>query len=89
MRIIDADKLLSDKNISAYPAFRKNLAGISDLKAIVDECETLSIKHVKHGRWKKGMSIFNDNVCSVCNCISRFRTAYCPHCGAKMDAEDE
>lgn len=67
MRLIDADKLLSENNISAYPAFEQNLAGISDLKDIVNECETVDIQPIIHAKWKDAVSIWGFNVCSVCS----------------------
>lgn len=89
MRLIDADKLLYDKNISAYPAFMENLADISDLKDIVNECETVDAQPVVHAKWKDAVSIWGFNVCSECYAVYEHKTNYCPHCGAKMDAGDD
>lgn len=44
----------------------------------------------KHGQWTEYVS--NDEVayvCGNCRCIESKATPFCPHCGAKMELEDE
>lgn len=48
-----------------------------------------SVDPVKHGRWED--ENMDDQVvarCSVCNTWDTTRTSYCPHCGAKMDGDE-
>ena len=49
----------------------------------------------QHGRWlthiinNHGIMKRDGYVANCCKGWNRTRTAYCPHCGAKMDCEDE
>ena len=80
-----------------------NLFGREVMIVSVSELENLpSAQPVRHGRWigypeclKHEGAGYDDVICSVCgemfdimdNDVERF--AYCPHCGAKMDGEQE
>ena len=54
---------------------------------------SLDAEPVKHGKWEMKPDPFGffDEipVCSECGCTTKMRekTKYCPHCGARMDAE--
>ena len=60
---------------------------------IIAEAPTVDAVEVVHARWiVKGQDIF----CSNCNSESGYNawgassfSAYCPHCGAKMDLEEK
>ena len=59
------------------------------------EMNAAEIERVRHGHWKMKedpyMFFSEIPVCSVCGCIPkmRYKTAYCPHCGTKMDEASE
>ena len=46
-----------------------------------------SAEPVRHGRWGCYESHLDGYRCSKCKITHRSCTAYCPNCGAKMDAE--
>lgn len=46
---------------------------------------TADMEPVRRGRWD---AVYCDK-CSVCGGLELGRTNYCPHCGAKMDLENE
>lgn len=59
------------------------------LAEAINAIPAADVEPVRHGRW---VSIFEDPdtlYCSECRrlCFRRFRSNYCPNCGAKMDAE--
>ncbi len=41
MRLIDADELLSEETLAAFPAFGEKLADTTDLRDIVASCKTI------------------------------------------------
>ena len=91
MRLIDGDELLS--TVKSLPwDLRKPSAEISRQLFIETVKEAPTIDPVKHGRWnyhdKKGSFYLNVYICSVCDNSSDEKYAYCPHCGAKMDANE-
>lgn len=96
MRLIDADKIpwtdLSDGRGLCYVTFLEK----------VQRLPTVKETPVRHGRWiyypeclKNEGASHDDAICSVCgemfdqmdNDVERFD--YCPHCGAKMEAEQD
>lgn len=90
MRLIDADKLMENKfkNDISYNAFC-NLVKRQP-----------SIDAVKHGRWKEVSDDMYAGggawICSSCHYGFSWEAyslipeeKYCPHCGARMDGEDD
>ena len=65
--------------------------GIRKCLRIVETAPTADVEPVRHGRWILVHEELSE--CSVCGMIRNIRTqfawAYCPNCGAKMDAEVE
>lgn len=70
------------------------------LKHIVEKCPTLDMAPVQHGRWisvdrEPWDFILGFYYCSECRMVNQYdghsgdQTNYCPHCGAKMDLEDQ
>lgn len=49
----------------------------------IDIIPAADVVKVRHGRWEDRGSL--SCRCSECRCKSNKETAYCPHCGAKMD----
>lgn len=94
MRPIDADKLV--KNAYSAVFMGRNSNRLKQLVMwIVDDLinttPTIDAVPVVHGRWvNNGIPDSMLSGCSVCGCpygSSGFR--YCPHCGAKMDGDEE
>lgn len=52
---------------------------------ILAHTPTADVQEVRHGIWGKYESCSDGYRCSCCKLISRTCTAYCFHCGAKMD----
>ena len=95
MRPIDADRALEivrDQGIAHPNAY--HLTNYATL--ILREAPTIDVAPVRHGRW---VSVPHKlaRVCSVCNRDEPYKFAdvdadvynYCPHCGAKMDLQEE
>lgn len=63
---------------------------MSAILEILDNQPAADVQEVKHGRWNVGY--FHDRVCSLClhpsNDFSDYAYDYCPHCGARMDGEE-
>lgn len=57
------------------------------------EAPTVDAVPVRHGKWSVPHGHPNARVCSVCMMICHEDNArfynYCPHCGARMDENDE
>ena len=60
-------------------------------RKLMEDAHTVDAVPVMHGRWvNNGIPDSMLSGCSVCGCpygSSGFR--YCPHCGAKMDGDEE
>lgn len=55
----------------------------------VEDCPTVDAVEVVHGYWEKGKKPnWQMPMCSACKAQATTRSSYCPHCGAKMDGED-
>lgn len=95
MRLIDADELTEAiKNelwdwetvdgITATTVLKQTISDIGNQPTVDAE----PIRH-GHWEWKEDPYGFFETipVCSVCDCTTKYRetSAYCPHCGAKMD----
>lgn len=90
MRLIDADALM--RHLSDW-ALHDNATEIRECMEAVKEQPT--VDPVKHGWWKKA---YADHVafgerplyryCSECREVTVFPYKFCPHCGAKMDGDE-
>ena len=88
-RLIDAEKL------------KKHYAWWDDderrtlFDQIVDAQPTIDAEPVRHGKWidrtiKVSAELTNIiHVCSVCEEMAVGKYRYCPHCGARMDKDDQ
>ena len=98
-RYIDADALIAERTIFMQDeeAFDVSVVLVSDIKL----APTADVEEVKHGRW---MEWWDDNYLSYCHKCSEcgnfpltkeetmhdeVLSAYCPHCGAKMDGKGD
>ena len=92
-RLIDADRLLTDRMKSKY--YRLPNGDLAIPLIDIEHAPTVDAEPVRHGHWegKEDPYGFFDAipVCSVCNCTTKYRetSAYCPNCGAKMDEVTE
>ena len=71
---------------------RPNTYG-ADLREIVADIEDIpaaDVATVRHGRWEShqmGRWIYAK--CSECGTVHDVKSNFCPHCGAKMDKEEQ
>lgn len=91
-RLIDADAL--EKNLSNDLPYKSSVKRVLIQAPTVDDVEV-----VRHGKWNTFKSTVGDREmyavrCSCCNeaPLSKpfqgwVESAYCPHCGAKMDGD--
>lgn len=99
MRLIDADKLRLSYWVS--PTSTVSTAGQYYFysQAEIDNAPTIDAEPVRHGKWIKENIVLTSLPpkrrwhCSECGSIrdgydETVLTPYCPHCGAKMDGED-
>ena len=84
MRLIDADDLL---DLFYVASAGQDEEFVKTVEMVVDETPTADVVEVKHGEWSIaiGYDINKKVKCSVCELMTYEPTAYCPHCGAKMD----
>ena len=79
-----------------------NMLSRADVLEIINEVPATDVAPVVHGKWVSLTDCSNAGVyCSVCqkkvwkedyawcNKENQVRSPYCPHCGAKMDGEEE
>ena len=88
VRLIDANALIEKAWDADTRCGYVQVVDVGDIEAAP------TIDPVKHGRWewKDDPYEFFDKipVCSECGCTTKYReiTAFCPHCGARMDGEE-
>lgn len=98
---IDRDKVLSMSYCTNKPTWDnphldpKSVVDVDDIEAL----PTADVQKIKHGKWinsKRGFKLREDYECSLCHSpdgikhfYSGIKYNYCPHCGAKMDKENE
>ena len=101
--LISRSALLAVPNVCKVTEYDESGCGISYLAVSVDDIEAapaVDAEPVRHGRWDsfgvrrtdaKGRNRieYMFNACTLCENPAVKRTAYCPNCGAKMDAEVE
>ena len=89
MRLIDADELKKD-NVDYFDSmYGEDCADL--FKAILNNAPTVDAEPVVHARWEpqhcESRGIFY--ICSKCEHGFKSITEHCPHCGTKMDKEEE
>lgn len=94
MRLIDANRVLEDmKNNMDSHTFK-------EWKEYIDSIPAIDAEPVRHGKWIMKNEMYGEYECSECkfvdsNCSDYYGMHwvkdqnYCPHCGAKMDKEEE
>jgi hypothetical protein len=101
-RLIDADALRDklqveiDKGIPPFDDVMGSIrCGIRLARNIVEDEPTIDAEPVRHGKWidrtiKVSAELTNIiHVCSVCEEMAVGKYRYCPHCGARMDKDDQ
>lgn len=96
-RYIDAEKINAKLMDEYYGMISDESMKIYKIMRMLDNAPTADVKEVKHGRWIEQVKIRKDGKprlvhwqCSLCGVFLGTSTAnFCPHCGAKMDLEDE
>lgn len=93
-KYIDYGKLLEER-------FRLGLDEMSRISKVnafnhfIDTLPLADVEEVRHGKWERRIVEENGvaemkSVCSECGKTNkRYEPPYCPHCGAKMDNEQE
>lgn len=73
--------------------------GIRKALRCMEQCPTLEVEPVKHGRWTENHHVSYDDMreenvhwytytCSECDFEAMDDSHYCPNCGARMDLEE-
>ena len=93
-RLIDANALIDDAEMDG--AIYACLAGMSDVRFLIESQPTVDAVEVVHGKWIEKIDMVESYLadstevfyeCSVCECANIGESPYCPNCGAKMDGD--
>ena len=89
-RYIDADVLknLILNDMATAEREGKDLNGYTDSLFHLKTAPTADLAEVRHGYWGTDRFGMERSICSICGAVYEGDGGnYCPHCGAKMDAE--
>ena len=78
---------ICEQTVSKYPSVAECKAARSGAEGAFNEIDyvpTADVVEVRHGEWGFDGTGWT---CSECDGYGGNRYKYCPHCGAKMDAE--
>ena len=93
MRLVE---IPDDGIVSEYIWAGDSVAGIRRID--LSYLPTIEAEPVRHGRWECEFETYGKLRCSVCKKEALLETAndalyatsnYCPHCGCKMDGDDD
>ena len=89
MRLIDTDAIKIPKG------FFEKVDNVPKFYDWLDDQPTIEVEPVKHGQWIPVTNGRGGFECSICHNYApsyqdgvEWLSLYCPHCGAKMDAEE-
>lgn len=87
MRLIDADRLLSEPMKSKYYHLKNGDTAVPLID--IKNAPTVDAVPVRRGKWIYHRDEFDGDTaeCSVCHVEGMLYGNYCPNCGAKMDEE--
>ena len=89
-RYIDADLILPE--MESKLDMQELYLPIHFQDFIVDEIPSADVSPVRHGRWVKEKTDvlihWHCSACEECFFLDKPNSEYCPHCGAKMDEEE-
>ena len=54
----------------------------------IDKIPAADVEPVRHGTWEVYSAKDSLYMCSKCHCLPKYKTKYCPNCGARMDGEE-
>lgn len=98
-RYIDADKMIDGYN-TTFP-YNLDYCDDGDLFEWVESQPTADVAEVRHGEWipkkhkmydfikHKNIMVVDEFRCSVCENSMHNKFRYCPHCGARMDGDED
>lgn len=87
-RYIDADDI--EKDLVRYAdSIDKTQTFNGVLRLIVRDTPTADVVPVKHGKWEYIGGYGYQYRCSECIMCVKYTSNYCPHCGARMDGEND
>lgn len=80
---IDRQSLINHLNQSAVEYYSRAVERVIELEPAAD------VAPVRRGKWGCYKPICGGYPCSSCKLTHRNCTAYCPNCGAKMEASND
>ena len=91
-RYIDADNIKL-KGISIFDQNLEILIPLSDVRKSLQMTPTADVQEVRHGKWIRGNYVcgeyeFKCSVCGNTEWHTSYSTPFCPHCGARMDLDE-
>ena len=91
-RYIDADNIKL-KGISIFDQNLEILIPLSDVRKSLQMTPTADVQKVRHGKWIRGNYVcgeyeFKCSVCGNTEWHTSYSTPFCPHCGARMDLDE-
>ena len=91
-RYIDADNIKL-KGISMFDQNLEILIPLSDVRKSLQMTPTADVQKVRHGKWIRGNYVcgeyeFKCSVCGNTEWHTSYSTPFCPHCGARMDLDE-
>ena len=91
-RYIDADNIKL-KGISIFDQNLEILIPLSDVRKSLQMTPTADVQKVRHGKRIRGNYVcgeyeFKCSVCGNTEWHTSYSTPFCPHCGARMDLDE-
>ena len=91
-RYIDVDNIKL-KGISIFDQNLEILIPLSDVRKSLQMTPTADVQKVRHGKWIVGNYVcgeyeFKCSVCGNTEWHTSYSTPFCPHCGARMDLDE-
>ena len=91
-RYIDVDNVKL-KGISVFDQNLEILIPLSDVRKSLQMTPTADVQKVRHGKWIRGNYVcgeyeFKCSVCGNTEWHTSYSTPFCPHCGARMDLDE-
>ena len=89
VKIADADKTLElFKELHGKDNKLAGMYSANDIILFLESQPFEDVREVAHGKWEKSLFAQAFSRCSECGAVWNRKFEYCPHCGAKMDGEE-